>query len=93
MKQRVETPENGCLENDELSFLGWRNLAGANCLFQGCPFSPQPPTPQKQQQNQSPKSPTQNVFWAFGPSNELRKKPYYFPLYSLVNRDPYNGLL
>ena len=22
-----------------------------------------------------------------------KKKPYYFPLYWLVNRDPYNGLL
>ncbi len=25
--------------------------------------------------------------------NEPRKKPSYFPLYWLVNRDPYNGLL
>ena len=27
------------------------------------------------------------------PSTEPRKKPSYFPLYWLVNRDPYNGLL
>ena len=26
-------------------------------------------------------------------SIEPRKKPSYFPLYWLVNRDPYNGLL
>ena len=26
-------------------------------------------------------------------SFEPRKKPSYFPLYWLVNRDPYNGLL
>ena len=26
-------------------------------------------------------------------SSEQRKKPSYFPLYWLVNRDPYNGLL
>ena len=26
-------------------------------------------------------------------SPEPRKKPSYFPLYWLVNRDPYNGLL
>ena len=28
-----------------------------------------------------------------GKSHEPRKKPSYFPLYWLVNRDPYNGLL
>ena len=26
-------------------------------------------------------------------TSEPRKKPSYFPLYWLVNRDPYNGLL
>ena len=26
-------------------------------------------------------------------SPEPRKKPSYFPLYWMVNRDPYNGLL
>ena len=36
------------------------------------------------------------VFPAFSLSMkqiEPRKKPSYFPLYWLVNRDPYNGLL
>ena len=30
-----------------------------------------------------------NPFFSYGP----RKKPSYFPLYWLFNRDPYNGLL
>ena len=33
-----------------------------------------------------------NVFGKFS-IVEPRKKPSYFPLYWLVNRDPYNGLL
>ena len=32
--------------------------------------------------------------WVLGfPTHEPRKKPYYFPLYWLVYKDPYNGLL
>ena len=34
---------------------------------------------------------TTGNFWTGG-AIEPRKKPSYFPLYWLVNRDPYNGL-
>ena len=37
---------------------------------------------------------TQTIIWVcLAPTNEPRKKKNsYFPLYWLVNRDPYNGL-
>ena len=39
--------------------------------------------------------PTQNKAFSYQNKGHLshEKNPYYFPLYWLVNRDPYNGLL
>ena len=54
----------------------------------------------KKQKNGRGINPTEVVLWFCGLSDldpkfpyEPRKKPSYFPLYWLVNRDPYNGLL
>ena len=61
--------------------------------FGGCkdlfikPTSP----PLVQRRKKTPE--TSTVLLKAPKTNEPRKKPSYFPLYWLVNRDPYNGLL